>query len=87
MLRAYSRRIVELINQTREVRTFIPGARLHLRDEPHRSGGGARGTRGGESKYSFYQLLRLNFDLMTGFSWCRCRCFRCLACWWPSARR
>jgi len=22
----------------------------------------------GESKYSFYQLLRLNFDLMTGFS-------------------
>ena len=31
MLRAYSRELIDTINQCHEVNTFIPGARLHLR--------------------------------------------------------
>ena len=68
MLRAYSRRIVELINQTREVRTFIPALAYTFAMNPTEVVVAHAERAAGESKYSFYQLLRLNFDLMTGFS-------------------
>ena len=68
MLRAYSRRIVELINQTREVRTFIPALAYTFSMNPTEVVVEHAERAAGESKYSFYQLLRLNFDLMTGFS-------------------
>ncbi len=68
MLRAYSRRIVELVNQTREVRTFIPALAYTFAMRPTEVVVAHAERAAGESKYSFYQLLRLNFDLMTGFS-------------------
>lgn len=68
MLRAYSRRIVELVNQTREVRTFIPALAYTFAMHPTEVVVAHAERAAGESKYSFYQLLRLNFDLMTGFS-------------------
>jgi undecaprenyl-phosphate 4-deoxy-4-formamido-L-arabinose transferase len=68
MLRAYSRRIVELVNQTREVRTFIPALAYTFASNPTEVVVAHAERAAGESKYSFYQLLRLNFDLMTGFS-------------------
>ena len=68
MLRAYSRRIVDLVNQTREVRTFIPALAYTFAINPTEVIVAHAERAAGESKYSFYQLLRLNFDLMTGFS-------------------
>ena len=68
MLRAYSRRIVDLINQTREVRTFIPALAYTYSMTPTEVVVAHAERAAGESKYSLYQLLRLNFDLMTGFS-------------------
>jgi undecaprenyl-phosphate 4-deoxy-4-formamido-L-arabinose transferase len=68
MLRGYSREVVDAINRSREITTFLPalGALYALRaveipvshEERH----------AGASKYSLYRLIRLNFDLMTGFS-------------------
>jgi undecaprenyl-phosphate 4-deoxy-4-formamido-L-arabinose transferase len=68
MLRGYSRAIVDAINQTREVSTFLPalGSLYALRATEIPVKHDAR--QGGESKYSLYRLIRLNFDLMTGFS-------------------
>jgi len=68
MLRAYSRRIIDLINQTREVRTYIPALAYTFAINPTEVVVAHAERAAGESKYSFYQLLRLNFDLMTGFS-------------------
>jgi undecaprenyl-phosphate 4-deoxy-4-formamido-L-arabinose transferase len=68
MLRGYSRAIVSAINQSREVTTFLPalGSLYALRsiEIPVRHEERESGT----SKYSLYRLIRLNFDLMTGFS-------------------
>ena len=68
MLRGYSRAIVETINQSREVTTFLPalGSLYALRpvEIPVRH----ESREAGDSKYSLYRLIRLNFDLMTGFS-------------------
>jgi undecaprenyl-phosphate 4-deoxy-4-formamido-L-arabinose transferase len=68
MLRAYSREVVEEINHCEEASTFIPAlaqtfarraAEVEVAHAPR-----AAGT----SAYSLYRLVRLNFDLMTGFS-------------------
>lgn len=68
MLRGYSRAIVDAINQSREISTFVPalGSLYALRptEIPIRHEERASGV----SKYSLYRLVRLNFDLMTGFS-------------------
>src|SRR5208282_2093355 len=68
MMRGYARSVVAALNQTREINTFIPAlASLYamkpievpiLHEERH----------AGQSKYSLYSLIRLNFDLITGFS-------------------
>jgi len=68
MLRAYSRTIIDTLNRSPEMNTFIPAlAYLYARnpveievDHEERSAG--------PSKYSLVDLIRLNFDLMTGFS-------------------
>ena len=49
-----------------EVNTFIPGAGLRLRRDATESKGRARPRTAGGSKYP-YQLIRLDFDLVTGF--------------------
>jgi undecaprenyl-phosphate 4-deoxy-4-formamido-L-arabinose transferase len=68
MLRAYSRDVVQLINQCNEMNTFIPALALQFARNPSEVVVSHEERHAGESKYSFYSLVRLNFDLMTGFS-------------------
>ena len=68
MLRAYSREIVEAINSCREINTFIPALAYTFAQRPVEIEVGHEERVAGESKYSLYSLIRLNFDLMTAFS-------------------
>lgn len=68
MMRAYSRRIVDTINQCNELHTFIPALAWQFAQNPTEVVVGHEERFAGESKYSLYSLIRLNFDLMTGFS-------------------
>ena len=68
MLRAYHRSIVDAINSCREVSTFIPALAYTFARRPTEIEVGHEERTAGESKYSLYSLIRLNFDLMTGFS-------------------
>ncbi|MBI2311021.1 MAG: glycosyltransferase [Betaproteobacteria bacterium] len=68
MLRAYDRPIVEAINQSREVNTFIPALAYTFAHNPTEIVVGHEERKAGESKYSLYRLVQLNFDLVTGFS-------------------
>jgi undecaprenyl-phosphate 4-deoxy-4-formamido-L-arabinose transferase len=68
MMRAYSRRIIDTINQCNEMHTFIPALAYSFAQNPSEVTIGHEERHAGESKYSLYSLIRLNFDLMTGFS-------------------
>jgi len=68
MLRAYSRSIVQAINQTRDISTYIPALAYSFANRPVEIEVAHEERFAGESKYSFYALIQLNFDLMTGFS-------------------
>jgi undecaprenyl-phosphate 4-deoxy-4-formamido-L-arabinose transferase len=68
MMRAYSRPIVNAINSCREVSTFVPALGYTFAQRPTEVVIGHEERHAGESKYSLYSLIRLNFDLMTGFS-------------------
>lgn len=68
MMRAYSRRIIDTINQCQEMHTFIPALAYQFSQNPTEVVVGHEERFAGESKYSLYSLIRLNFDLMTGFS-------------------
>ena len=68
MLRAYSREIVQTINECREVSTFIPALAYSFARNPAEVEVAHEERAAGASKYSFYSLVRLNFDLVTGFS-------------------
>src|SRR2546423_11615406 len=68
MLRAYSRPIVEAINSCREVSTFIPALAYTFASAPPEVEVAHEPRAAGTSKYSLYKLIRLNFDLVTGFS-------------------
>jgi undecaprenyl-phosphate 4-deoxy-4-formamido-L-arabinose transferase len=68
MLRAYSRSVVAAINSCAEVNTFIPALAYSFAQRPSEIEVAHEERHAGESKYSLYSLLRLNFDLMTGFS-------------------
>jgi undecaprenyl-phosphate 4-deoxy-4-formamido-L-arabinose transferase len=68
MLRAYTREVVDQINHCEERTTFVPAlantfarrvAEVPVRHESRSKG---------RSKYNYYKLIRLNFDLMTNFS-------------------
>jgi undecaprenyl-phosphate 4-deoxy-4-formamido-L-arabinose transferase len=68
MLRAYSRNVIELVNQCGEVNTFVPALAYKFARKPTEIVVEHEERAAGESKYSLYSLIRLNFDLMTGFS-------------------
>lgn len=68
MLRAYSRDIVAAINQTHDISTYIPALAYSFSHNPVEIEVGHEERFAGESKYSLYKLVQLNFDLMTGFS-------------------
>ena len=68
MLRAYSRPIIDAINSCREVSTFIPALAYTFAHRPTEVEVAHAPRAAGTSKYSVYNLIRLNFDLVTGFS-------------------
>lgn len=68
MLRAYSRNIIAAINNSHEVNTFIPALAYTYARNPGEVEVAHEERAAGESKYSLYNLIRLNFDLVTGFS-------------------
>jgi undecaprenyl-phosphate 4-deoxy-4-formamido-L-arabinose transferase len=68
MLRAYSRDIADAIVAAREVSTFIPALAYTFAHRPVEVDVRHEERAAGESKYSMYRLIRLNFDLVTGFS-------------------
>ncbi len=68
MLRAYRRAVVEQVCKSQEAAVFIPAlancfassvAEISVAHSPRNSG---------RSRYSVFRLMRLNFDLLTGFS-------------------
>lgn len=68
MLRAYSRRVVDLMVSSYERSAFIPALAYTLSSNPTEIEVEHSDREAGKSKYNLYKLLRLNFDLMTGFS-------------------
>src|SRR3989454_11440810 len=68
MLRAYSHDIVAAINRCHEVNTFIPALAYTFAQRPTEIEVAHEERAAGDSKYSLYSLVRLNFDLVTGFS-------------------
>jgi undecaprenyl-phosphate 4-deoxy-4-formamido-L-arabinose transferase len=68
MLRAYHRNVVNNINRCQEATTFIPALAQTFSASPSEVPVAHAERAEGESKYSLYKLIRLNFDLMTGFS-------------------
>jgi undecaprenyl-phosphate 4-deoxy-4-formamido-L-arabinose transferase len=68
MLRAYSRDIVDAVAASREVSTFIPALAYTFAHKPAEVAVAHEERAAGDSKYSLYRLIRLNFDLVTGFS-------------------
>jgi undecaprenyl-phosphate 4-deoxy-4-formamido-L-arabinose transferase len=68
MLRGYGRSVIDAINHCPEVNTFIPALAYLFARSPVEIPVRHEERAAGSSKYSMYQLLRLNFDLMTGFS-------------------
>jgi len=68
MLRAYSRDIVRAIAAAQEVSTYIPALAYTFAHNPTEVEVAHAERAAGQSKYSLYRLIRLNFDLVTGFS-------------------
>ncbi|MBI1891765.1 MAG: glycosyltransferase [Burkholderiales bacterium] len=68
MLRAYGREVINLINQCSEVNTFVPALAYTFARKPTEIIVEHEERAAGISKYSLYSLIRLNFDLVTGFS-------------------
>lgn len=68
MLRAYGRNVIDLINRCTEVNTFVPALAYTFSRKPTEIIVEHEERAAGVSKYSLYSLIRLNFDLVTGFS-------------------
>lgn len=68
MLRAYRKNIVDNIVASEEASTFIPALAHSFASNPTEVEVEHAARAAGESKYRLYDLIRLNFDLMTGFS-------------------
>ncbi|MFM7750138.1 MAG: glycosyltransferase, partial [Opitutaceae bacterium] len=68
MLRAYRRPIIDAIVRSGAINTFIPALAYSFSGHPAEVGVRHEERHAGVSNYSFYRLVRLNFDLITGFS-------------------
>ena len=68
MLRAYDRSVVDMVNECHETSTFVPALAYGFSRSPTEIEIPHEERAAGTSKYSLYKLIRLNFDLMTGFS-------------------
>ncbi|HTD10863.1 MAG TPA: glycosyltransferase [Steroidobacteraceae bacterium] len=68
MLRGYHRTVIDAVNHCTEVSTYVPALAYTFARHPVEIEVGHAERTVGQSKYSLYSLIRLNFDLMTGFS-------------------
>lgn len=68
MLRAYARPIIDAIVRSGAINTFIPALAYSFSGNPTEVGVRHEERHAGVSNYSLYKLIRLNFDLITGFS-------------------
>jgi undecaprenyl-phosphate 4-deoxy-4-formamido-L-arabinose transferase len=68
MLRAYERPIIDAIVRSGANNTFIPALAYSFSGNPTEVGVKHEERNAGVSNYSLYMLIRLNFDLITGFS-------------------
>jgi undecaprenyl-phosphate 4-deoxy-4-formamido-L-arabinose transferase len=68
MLRGYHRSVIEAVNHCTEVSTYVPALAYTFARNPVEIEVSHAERTVGQSKYSLYRLIRLNFDLMTGFS-------------------
>ncbi len=80
MLRAYDRSIIDLILASNESSIFIPALAYSYASKPAEIKVRHEGRSSGKSKYSLYGLIRLNFDLMTGYSLIPLQIFSVLGC-------
>ena len=68
MLRAYGRNVVDAINQSPEMNTFVPALAYIYARAPAEIEVQHDERAAGVSQYSLSRLVKLNFDLVTGFS-------------------
>ena len=68
MLRGYHRSVIDAVNHCTEVSTYVPALAYTFARHPVEIEVTHAERTVGQSKYSLYRLIRLNFDLMTGFS-------------------
>jgi undecaprenyl-phosphate 4-deoxy-4-formamido-L-arabinose transferase len=68
MLRGYHRSVIDAVNRCTEVSTYVPALGYVFARHPVEIEVAHAERTVGESKYSLFRLIRLNFDLMTGFS-------------------
>src|SRR5579863_9042431 len=68
MLRGYDRSVIDAVNRCTEVSTYVPALAYTFARHPVEIEVAHAERTVGESKYSLLRLIRLNFDLMTGFS-------------------
>jgi undecaprenyl-phosphate 4-deoxy-4-formamido-L-arabinose transferase len=68
MLRAYRRHIVDEVIKTRETSTFITALAQKFAGNPIDIPVSHEERSAGNSKYNLYKLIRITFDLLTGFS-------------------
>jgi undecaprenyl-phosphate 4-deoxy-4-formamido-L-arabinose transferase len=68
MLRGYHRSVIDAVNRCAEVSTYVPALAYTFARHPVEIKVAHAERTVGQSKYSLFRLIRLNFDLMTGFS-------------------
>jgi undecaprenyl-phosphate 4-deoxy-4-formamido-L-arabinose transferase len=68
MLRGYDRSVIDALNRCTEVSTYVPALAYTFARHPVEIEVAHAERTVGQSKYSLFRLIRLNFDLMTGFS-------------------
>jgi undecaprenyl-phosphate 4-deoxy-4-formamido-L-arabinose transferase len=68
MLRAYKRHVINAVVTSKETSVYIPALAYSFSSHPVEIEVEHSSRAAGKSKYNLYKLLRLNFDLMTGFS-------------------
>jgi len=68
MLRAYRRPLIDAVVRSGAINTFIPALAYTFASRPGEVGVEHADRHAGVSNYTFYKLVRLNFDLITSFS-------------------
>lgn len=68
MLRAYKRNVLDAMLASKESTIYIPALAYSYASHPTEVEIEHSARAAGESKYNLYKLLRLNFDIWTGFS-------------------